>query len=321
MKNLFSTRITELFGIEHPLLGGTMMHLSRAPLVAGISEGGGLGILASAIFQDMGELREEIEEIRNRTEKPFCVNLNFFPMLAPVPAEKVLEVCLEAGVTLFESSGHSAPATVAERIHEAGGVLIHKCAGVRYAKKAESLGVDAVTVVGWENGGAMGELDVSTLALIPRVVDEVNLPIVGGGGVGDGRGITALLALGAQGVIVGTRFLLAEECPIHDGIKERLIQTSELDTLPVMRSLRATHRCLNNEAARKVKEIEDDNGELQDLLPFISGESAKKMFKNGDTDLAIICVGQGIGQMKEVLPAAEIVRTMMAEADAARERI
>ena len=321
----FRTRITELLGIEHPLIGGTMMHLSRAPLVAGISDGGGLGILASAIFADMGELREELQEIQRLTARPFSVNLNFFPMLAPVPAAQVLEVCLEEGVTLFESSGHSAPAGIPERIHEAGGVLVHKCAGVRYAKKAASLGVDGVTVVGWENGGAMGMLDVSTLALVPRVVEEVDLPVIGGGGVGGGRGFLALLALGAEGVIMGTAFLLAEECPIHPRIKDALCSASELDTVPIMRSIRATHRAWRNGAADKVVDIERDNtgpdgvatdqgAMLGTLMPYISGKAAKKMFGEGDVDSGILCVGQGIGQMREVLPAAEIVRRTVASA-------
>ncbi len=325
MDQPFRTRITELLGIEHPLIGGTMMHLSKAPLVAGISEGGGLGILASAIFADMGELREELQEIRRLTSKPFSVNLNFFPMLAPVPAEKVLEICLEEGVRLFESSGHSAPKGIPQRIHDAGGVLVHKCAGVRYAKKAATLGVDGITVVGWENGGAMGMLDVSTLALVPRVTEEVDLPVIGGGGVGDGRGFLALLALGAEGVIMGTAFLLAEECPIHPRIKEALCGAAETDTMPIMRSIRATHRAWRNEAAVKVAEIEsegvgadgvalDQGAMLGNLMPYISGIAAKNMFTEGELDNAILCVGQGVGQMREVLPAAEIVRRTVAQA-------
>ena len=328
----FRTKITELLGIEHPLIGGTMMHLSRAELTAAISEGGGLGILASANFPDMGELREQIQEIRRRTSNPFSVNLNFFPMLAPVPAEKVLEVCLEQGVRLFESSGHSAPDTVVKRIHDADAVIVHKCAGTRYAKKATKLGVDAVTVVGWENGGAMGMLDVSTLALVPRVVEEVPLPVIGGGGVADGRGFLALLALGAEGVIMGTRFLLAEECPIHPKLKEALCNASELDTVPIMRSIRATHRAWINDAAREVVRTEremtgpdgiaEDQGKmLTALMPFVAGQNAKEMFRNGDTDKGILCVGQGIGQMREVLPAAEIVRQVVAEAAEIRDRL
>ncbi len=317
----FKTRITELLGIEHPLIGGTMMHLSKAPLTAAISEGGGLGILASANFPDMDELREQLQEIRTRTSKPFAVNLNFFPMLAPVPAEKVLEVCLEEGVTLFESSGHSAPESAMARIREAGVTLVHKCAGVKYARKAASLGADAVTVVGWENGGAMGMLDVSTLAVVPRVVEEVDLPVIGGGGVGDGRGFLGVLALGAEGVIMGTRFLLAEECPIHDRLKEALCRASELDTVPIMRSYRATHRAWRNAAADKVLELEAAGAPINDVFPIVAGVVARKMFETGELDSGILCVGQGIGQMREVKPAASIVRDVIAEAAAARERL
>ena len=332
MDQPFRTRITELLGIEHPLIGGTMMHLSKAPLVAGISEGGGLGILASAIFSDMGELREELQEIRRLTSKPFSVNLNFFPMLAPVPAEKVMEICLEEGVRLFESSGHSAPAGIPQRIQEAGGVLVHKCAGVRYAKKAASMGVDGITVVGWENGGAMGMLDVSTLALVPRVVEEVDQPVIGGGGVGDGRGFLALLALGAEGVIMGTAFLLAEECPIHPRIKEALCSAAETDTMPIMRSIRATHRAWRNDAAEKVAAIESegvgpdgvalDQGKmLGNLMPYISGIAARNMFTEGELDNAILCVGQGVGQMRKVQPAADIVRETIAQAAKIRDTL
>ncbi len=317
----FQTRITELLGIEHPLIGGTMMHISKAPLTAAISEGGGLGILASANFPDMGELAEEIQEIRRRTSKPFSVNLNFFPMLAPVPPEQVFETCLKEGVQLFESSGHSAPAPVMARIKEAGVTLVHKCAGVKYAHKAKELGADAVTVVGWENGGAMGMLDVSTLAVVPRVVEEIDLPIIGGGGVGDGRGFLSVLAMGAEGVIMGTRFLLAEECPIHPRLKEALCQAKEVDTLPIMRSFRATHRAWKNEAAEKVLKMEGEGVAINDVFPIIGGQTAKKMFETGELDLGIICVGQGIGQMREVKPAAEIVKEVIDEAAQMRDRL
>ncbi len=239
---MFKTKITQLLGIEYPIIGGTMMHLSGAEFTAAISEAGALGIMASANYQDKEAFRQAVRDVRKNTDKPFAVNLNMFPARKGLDNHLYIDVILEEGVTIVETSGHKAPEEYIERLKGGGVKLIHKCVGVRYAKKAESLGVDAVTVVGYENGGATGLLDVTTLCLVPRVVDSVNVPVIAGGGVADGRGLMAVLALGAEAVIMGTRLLAAEECPLHPDVKQALLVASELDSMLVLRSVGNTHR-------------------------------------------------------------------------------
>ncbi|GAB4289769.1 MAG: NADH:ubiquinone reductase [Myxococcota bacterium] len=313
---MFKTKITELFGIEYPIVGGTMMWLSRAELVAAISNGGGLGVLASAIFKSKEEFRDELQKLKSLTKKPFAVNLNMFPSMRPIKNEDYIEVLLDEGVKIVETSGHQAPTEYVPPLKSAGVKLIHKCVGVKYARKAESLGVDAVTVVGYENGGATGELDIATMVLIPTVADAVRLPVIGGGGIANGRGLLAALALGAEGVIIGSRFLLSEECPIHPKLKEALIKANERDTMLIMRSLRATHRVWVNEAAMKVKELEEKQAGLEELFPYIAGERAREMFEGGELSRGILACGQCIGLIREIKPAGEIIKDIMREATA-----
>lgn len=311
---MLKTKITEMLGIEHPIIGGTMMHLALAEYTAAVSEAGGLGVLASANYKDMGEFREALRAVRRLTQKPFAVNLNFFPALNQIDNNLYLDVMLDEGVTIVETSGHKAPEEVVDRIKAAGLKLIHKCVGVRYAKKAESIGADAITVVGYENGGATGTLDITTLCLVPRVVDSVSVPVIGGGGVADGRGLAALLALGAEGVIVGTRLLLAEETPLHPDIKRALCAASELDTRLVLRSLENTHRVLDNETAKKVAALEERGAPFEEFLPLIAGIVNREKFKSA-TDGGILACGQGIGLCREIKPMREILQEMVAEAE------
>ena len=203
---MFKTLITDLLNIRYPLVGGTMMHLSEAEFTAAISNAGGLGVLASAIYRNRAEFGEALDRLRQLTDRPFAVNLNLFPMMRPIDNNDYLDVLLDKGVKIVETSGHSAPEALCARFKEAGLIWIHKCVGIRYALKVQEMGADVVTVVGYENGGATGKLDVGTLVLVPRAVESLDVPVIGGGGVSDGRGVAALLAL-AQGVIVGTRLL------------------------------------------------------------------------------------------------------------------
>jgi len=252
---MLQTKITRILGIEYPIIGGTMMSISKADFVAAISNAGGLGILASAIYQTKEEFSDAIERIQELTDKPFAVNINLFPSMRPIDNNDYVDILVEKGVKIVETSGHSAPEDLCARFKEAGMTWIHKCVGIRYAKKVEKMGADIVTVVGYENGGATGTLDIGTLVLVPAVKDAVDLPVIGGGGVSDGRGVTALLALGAEAVIIGTRLLLTKECPIHDNLKQALCDASELDTMLIMRSIGATHRVWNNTAALVVLTI------------------------------------------------------------------
>jgi NAD(P)H-dependent flavin oxidoreductase YrpB (nitropropane dioxygenase family) len=317
---MFKTRITELFGIEYPIVGGAMMHLARAEYTSAVSEAGGLGVLASANFKDMGEFRKALQDIKSRTQKPYAVNLNFFPALNQIDNNLYLDVMIDEGVKIVESSGHRAPEDLIGRIHKAGMKLIHKCVGVRYAKKAESIGADAITVVGYENGGATGTLDIGTLCLVPRVVDSVKLPVIAGGGVADGRGMAAVLALGAEGVIMGTRLLLAEETPLHPEIKRRLCQATEVDTRLVLRALQNTHRVWKNETSDQVAELEAKGAGLEELLPLISGMVTREKFQQA-SDGGLLACGQGIGLCTRVQPMREILAEIAGQAQEALRRM
>ena len=318
---MFQTKITELLGIKYPLVVGTMMHLSRAEMVAAASNAGALGVLSSATFQKKEEFREELKKLRGMTDKPFAVNLNLFPARRPVDNREYLEVIFEEGIKIVETSGNRAPEEFAKDFKNQGVTFLHKCVGVRYALKAQSIGADAVTVVGYENGGATGTLDVTTLCLIPRVVDALKVPVIGGGGVADGRGFLALLSLGAQGVIIGTPTLLAEECPIHPSLKEALIDATELDTMVIMRSIQNSHRVWINEAARKVAELEKKQAALQEIIDAATGDRAKKMLQEGDLNAGTISCGQGIGLVNKIMPMKDIIEGIIHEADDLRKKV
>ncbi len=317
---MFKTRITDMFNIEYPIIGGTMMHLALVEYTAAVSQAGGLGVLASANYKEMGAFRKALRDIKKKTKKPFAVNLNFFPALNQIDCNLYLDVIIDEGVQIVESSGHKAPEDIVGRIQDAGIKLMHKCVGVRYAKKAESIGADVVTVVGYENGGATGTLDITTLCLVPRVVDAVSIPVIGGGGVGDGRGMAALMALGAEGVIIGTRFLLAEETPLHPSIKKRLLEADELSTRLVLRSIGNTHRVIKNQTSDQIAEKESQGAGLEDLLPLISGMITKSKFDE-DSDGGLLACGQGIGLGREIKPMAAIIEEIVEEAERAATRL
>lgn len=311
---MFSSKLTDLLGTEYPILGGTMMDLSMAPFVTAISEAGALGILASAIYLDEDSFRNDIKAVKAGTDKPFAVNINLFPMMRKLDNNRYLEIMAEEGVKIVETSGFSPPVELIKRIKDMGMVWLHKCVGVRYARKAEKLGADAVTVVGFENGGATGKLNVATLILLPSTVDAVDIPVIGGGGIVDGRTLLAAAALGASGAIVGTRLMLADECPIHDDLKQSLLAATELDTDVIMRPVGFAHRVWMNDPARKVLELEANNADFSEIYPLVSGEAARKMYETGDADAGTVSCSQGIGLIKKVMPLRDILVEMMGDA-------
>jgi len=318
---MFQTKITELLGIKYPIVVGTMMHLARAEMVAAASNAGALGVLSSATFQKKEEFRDELKKLRGMTDKPFAVNLNLFPARRPVDNREYLEVIFEQGIRIVETSGNRAPEEFAKDLKNQGVAFLHKCVGVRYALKAQSIGADAVTVVGYENGGATGILDVTTLCLVPRVVDALKVPVIGGGGVADGRGFLALLSLGAEGVIIGTRVLVAEECPIHPSLKKAFLDATELDTMVIMRSIQNSHRVWINESARKVAELEKKQAALQEIINAATGDRAKKMLQEGDLNAGIISCGQGVGLVNKIMPMKDIIESIIHEADDLRKKV
>jgi len=312
---MFKTRVTDLLGIKYPIVGGTMMWISTPEFTASISNAGGLGVLASAMYSTSHQFAEALDRLLDLTDKPFAVNLNLFPTMRPIDNNEYVDVLIQKGVKIVETSGHSAPEELCARFKDAGLTWIHKCVGLRYALKVQEMGADIVTVVGYENGGATGRLDIGTLVLVPTVSSAVRIPVIGGGGVSDGRGFLAVLALGAEGVIIGTRLLLTQEAPIHQNLKDALLQASELDTMLVLRSVGSTHRVWANLAAKKCSELESCNAELPELLSVAGGEKAKLMYSVGDLDAGIISCGQGIGIVHDIPSVQELLDRIVSEAE------
>jgi len=311
---MFKTKITEMLGIKYPIVGGTMMWITTPEFVADIANAGGLGILASAIYQSKEEFADAVDRVYELTDKPFAVNINLFPAMRQVDNSEYVDVIIDKGVKIVETSGHSAPEDLCERFKEAGMTWIHKVVGVRYALKVQKMGADIITVVGYENGGATGRLDIGTLVLVPRIVESVNLPVIGGGGGSDGRGFLAVLAMGAEGVILGTRILATREAPVHDNLKQALVNASETDTMLVMRSIHATHRVWVNAAAKKCAELEAANAELGEILQVVAGTNAKRMYDEGDLDAGILSCGQGVGLTHDIPTLQELFDRIIAEA-------
>ena len=312
---MIKTKVTEMLGITYPLIGGTMMNISKPEFVAACSNAGGLGILASAIYKEPDDLREAIQQVKSLTEKPYAVNVNLFPMMMPLDIKEYVRIMLDEGVPVLETSGHQAPEDLVPLFKEAGVTWIHKCAGVRYAKKGASLGADMVEVVSWENGGATGPLDIGGMVLFPSTVDAIDVPVIAGGGISDGRGVAAALALGAEGVIMGTRIMATQECPIHDNLKQAWVEAQHTDTILAMRSLHATHRVWNNAAARKVLEIEAAGGPPEEIFAAGAGALARKMYEEGDLDVGMTSVGQGVGFIHDIPTVAELFERIMKEAE------
>lgn len=313
---MFKTRITELFGIEHPIVGGCMMHISSPEFVAAISEAGALGLLASAMFDTQDGFRRAVRTVKSLTDRPFGVNLSLFPALRPIDNDLYVEVILEEGVPVVETSGHRPPEALLARLKAGGVKTMHKCVAPRHALSAQKAGADAVTIFGTEGGGHIGELGLSTMILVPRTADLVDVPLLAAGGIADGRGLLAALALGADGVTIGTRLLGTEECPIHENVKRALVTATEQDTLPVLGSLHNTLRSWKNAAAVQVAEIEATGGDMWQILPLVAGTETRRMIEGGDADAGVLACGQGIGLVDEIKPVADVIADMVREAEA-----
>lgn len=313
---MFQTRVTKLLGTRYPIVGGCMMHISGPEFVAAISNAGALGMMASAMFPSQEEFRQAVRRCKELTDKPFGVNLSLFPALRPIDNNLYVEVILEEGVPVVETSGHRPPEELLARLKEGGVVTMHKCVSIRHALSAQRAGVDAVTVFGSEGGGHIGELGLSTLILVPIAADALDIPVLAAGGIADGRGLLAALILGAEGVTIGTRLLLTEECPIHPNLKRALAEATELDTLPILGSLHNTLRAWKNEAAQKVAELEGRGAEMWEVLSIVAGTQTKRMFEGGDVNAGVLACSQSIGLIREIKPVADVIRGMVEEAAA-----
>ena len=318
---MFKTRITELFGIEYPIVGGCMMHISGPEFVAAISNAGALGMMASAMYDTQEEFRQAVRRVKALTDRPFGVNLSLFPALRPIDNDLYVEVILEERVPVVETSGHRPPEELLARLKAGSIRTMHKCVAPRHALSAQKAGVDAVTIFGTEGGGHIGEIGLSTMVLVPRTADLLDIPVLAAGGIADGRGFLAALALGAEGATIGTRLLVTQECPIHENIKQALIAATERDTLPLLGSLHNTLRAWRNAAALKVVELEAEQGDMWQMLALVAGAETRRMLQEGDIDAGVIACSQSIGIVDEINSVADVIQGMVEEAAAIREAL
>lgn len=310
------TRITELFGIQHPIIQGGMHFVGLAELAAAVSNAGGLGTITGLTQGTPEKLAAEIARCNDMTDKPFAVNLTFLPSFSEPPYAEYIDAIIAGGVRIVETAGRN-PEKWMPRMKDAGIKVIHKCTSVRHSLKAEAIGCDAVSVDGFECGGHPGEDDVPNMILLPRAADELTIPFVASGGQADARSLVASLAMGAEGINMGTRFIATKEAPVHQNVKDAIVGASELDTRLVMRPLRNTERVLDNRAVDEILAIEREKGadlKITDILEQVAGVYPKIM-QEGDMDAGAWSCGMVAGLIDDVPTVKELVDRIMKEAD------
>lgn len=311
------TRITELFNIEHPIIQGGMHYVGFAELAAAVSNAGGLGTITGLTQKTPTDLANEIAKCNDMTDKPFAVNLTFLPTVSAPDYPGYVKAIIEGGVKVVETAGRN-PVQVLPYLKDAGIKVIHKCTSVRHSLKAQEIGCDAVSVDGFECGGHPGEDDIPNMILLPRAADELEIPFVSSGGQADARSLVASLAMGAEGMNMGTRFMCTKEAPIHQNVKDAIVAASELDTRLVMRPLRNTERVLNNAATERVLATEKAKGDdlkFEDILEDVAGVYPKVMM-DGDMDIGVWSCGMVAGLINDVPTCKELIDRIMSEADA-----
>ncbi|VEN75040.1 Nitronate monooxygenase [Candidatus Desulfarcum epimagneticum] len=310
------TRVTELLNIERPIIQGGMHYVGFAELAAAVSNAGGLGILTGLTQPTPKDLAEEIERCRAMTDKPFGVNLTFLPAVVSPDYPGYIQAIIDSGVKIVETAGRN-PKDHVPRLKDAGVKIIHKCTSVRHALTAQKIGCDIVSVDGFECGGHPGEDDIPNMILLPRAADELEIPFLASGGMADGRSLAAALALGADGVNMGTRFIATREAPVHDNVKQAILAATELDTRLVMRPLRNTERVLNNEAVERLLEKEKSLGEklsFEDIIEEVAGVYPAVMMK-GEVDVGAWSCGMVAGLIHDIPTCAELMDRVMSEAE------
>jgi NAD(P)H-dependent flavin oxidoreductase YrpB (nitropropane dioxygenase family) len=310
------TRITELFGVKHPIIQGGMHFVGFAELAAAVSNAGGLGIITGLTQKTPELLAKEIAKCRDMTSKPFGVNLTFLPSFSAPPYPEYIAAIREGGVKVVETAGRS-PEQYMPALKQADIKVIHKCTSVRHSLKAEKIGCDAVSVDGFECGGHPGEDDIPNMILLPRAADELKIPFVASGGMADARSLVASLAMGAEGMNMGTRFIATKEAPVHENVKQAILQASELDTRLIMRPIRNTERVLKNAGVDKLLEIEQEKGAkttIQDIHDLVAGVYPRVMLE-GDMDAGAWSCGMVAGLIYDIPTVKELIDRIMAEAE------
>jgi nitronate monooxygenase len=311
------TAITEMFGIQHPIIQGGMHYVGFAEMAAAVSNAGGLGIITGLTQGTPEKLSREIARCKDMTDKPFGVNLTILPTLTPPDYPGLVKAVIDGGVKVVETAGRN-PVDLLPPLKDAGIKVIHKCTSVRHSLKAQDIGCDAVSVDGFECGGHPGEDDVPNFILLPRAADELEIPFVSSGGMADGRSLVASLAMGAAGMNMGTRFIATKEAPVHDNVKQAILAASELDTRLVMRPLRNTERVLNNAAVERLIEKEKALGDaitFQDIVHEVAGVYPSIMME-GEMDKGAWSCGMVAGLIHDIPTCQELIDRIMAQAEA-----
>ena len=311
----FKTRITEMLGIEHPILCGGMQWISRAELVAAVANAGAIAFITAESFETPEDLAQEIRKTRSLTDKPFGVNLSMVPEFGmPERTLRFCEVVVAEGVPVVETAGRS-PKPLMPTLKEGGVKVIHKLTSVRHALSAQKLGVDAVTLIGYGSGGHIGNENVASFVLLPKAVEALDIPVISGGAVCNGRGFLAAMAMGVEAVLMGTAFMMSQECPIHDNIKARLVETGEADTTLLLTTLQNPVRCIKNKLADECLLIEEKGGSFEEIINTVAGGKGQVAYHSGDPDGAPIACGQIAGLIEEIKPAAQIIDEIIADAE------
>ena len=310
------TRFTDLCGIEHPIVQGGMMWVGRAELAAAVSNAGGLGILTALTQPTPDDLRREIERCRTMTDKPFGVNLTILPSVNPPPYAEYRKAIIDSGVKIVETAGHK-PQEHVDDFKAHGVIVVHKCTAVRHALSAQRMGVDAISIDGFECAGHPGEDDIPGLILIPTAADKLTIPMIASGGFGDGRGLAAALALGADGINMGTRFCATVEAPIHDNVKQFLVDNDERGTNLIFRKFHNTGRVAKNSVSDQVVAISSREGAMfQDIQPLVSGAKGRIALETGDLDAGLVWAGQIQGLIHDIPTCDALIARIVAEAQA-----
>ena len=307
---MFKTRLTELLGVEYPIIGGAMAYLSTGELAAAVSNAGGFGLISAVTF-DREELKEHIRICRSLTDKPFGVNIALIHR-DPAKIDQDFEVVIEEGIKVVETAALN-PSPYIERLKNAGIIILHKVATVRHAQSAERAGVDAVTMVGYEAAGHTGLDDLPLSITIPKAVDKLKIPVIAAGGVGDGRAFVSALALGASGIQFGTRLMASKECSASDTFKDWLIQTQETDTVYIERSMNRAYRVRKNAATDKVLELEAKGATIFDILPYMGGEALQKVLFEGKVEEGVVACGPVTGLIDSIMTVEEIVNRIVTQ--------
>ncbi len=311
------TRITEMLNIEHPVIQGGMMWVGRAELASAVSNAGGLGILTALTQPTPEDLVKEIARCRDMTDKPFGVNLTILPAIEPPPYEEYVQAALESGIKVIETAGRS-PEAFMPAFKEAGAKVIHKCTSVRHSIKAEKIGCDAVSVDGFECAGHPGEDDITNLVLLPLAASRLSIPMVASGGIGTGAQMAAAFALGAEAINMGSRFVATQEAPVHENMKQAMVEGDERQTTLMFRSLRNTARVFKNSISEEVVRLESEPGDTHfgNLQPLVSGKRGKeRCIENGDIDDGVWTVGQVMGLIDDIPTCEELITRLVSECD------